>query len=319
VGLDSYDLRHGAVSEPEAQAWADAQWLKSRLSKVSGHVKCEGIGTVNPGDTIALQGVGDRYNGHVFVSGVLQSFDMIEGWKTHLQCGSADRWLAEERPKAAAPAGALVPSVAGLQIGVVVSNEDPDGEHRVRVRLPLVNAQDDGTWARVAAPDAGDNRGFFFRPEVGDEVAVGFLDEDPRQAVILGMLHSSAKSAPLEGSNDNHQKVYQSRSKIRLFFDDDKKTVIVETPGGNRLTLDDDKKTAKLEDQHGNVLEMGQSGVRLESKKSLTLKAGTELKVESGTSLGVKGGTTLKLEGTSGAELTSTASTAVKGSIVQLN
>jgi Rhs element Vgr protein len=319
VGLDSFDLRHGAVSETEAQAWADAQWVKSRLSKVSGHVKCEGVATVNPGDTIAVQGVGDRYNGNVFVTGVLQTFDTVEGWKTHVQCGGADRWTGEERPMAAVPAAALLPSVTGLQIGVVVSNEDPDGEHRVRVRLPLVDAQEDGTWARVASPDAGKDRGFFFRPEVGDEVVAGFLDDDPRQAVILGMLHSSAKAAPLKGSNDNHQKVYQSRSKIRLFFDDDKKQVLLETPGGNRLTLDDDGKTVKLEDQNGNVVEMGQSGVRIESKKSLTLKAGTELKLESGTSLGVKSGTTLKLEGISGAELTSTASTAVKGSIVQLN
>jgi uncharacterized protein involved in type VI secretion and phage assembly len=185
--------------------------------------------------------------------------------------------------------------------------------------MPLVDAQDDGTWARVASLDAGKDRGFFFRPEVGDEVVAGFLDDDPRQAVILGMLPSSAKAAPLKGSNDNHQKGYQSRSKIRLLFDDDKKKVLLETPGGNRLTLDDDGKKVKLEDQTGNVVEMSQDGVRIESKKSLTLKAGTEIKVESGTSLGVKGGTTLKLEGAAGAELTSSASTAVKGSIVQLN
>jgi Rhs element Vgr protein len=319
VGLDSYDLRHGAVSEPEAQAWADAQWMKSRLSKVSGRLKCEGIATINPGDTVALQGCGDRYNGNVFVTGVLQTMDMVEGWKTHLQCGGADRWTAEERPIAAAAAGALLPSVAGLQIGVTVSNEDPDGEHRVRVRLPLVDADDDGTWARVASLDAGKERGFFFRPEVGDEVIVGFLDDDPRQAVILGMLHSSANAAPLEGSDDNHEKVYQSRAKMRLFFDDDKKKMLVETPAGNRLTLDEDGKLAKLEDQSGNVVELGQDGIRIESKKSLTLKAGTEVKVESGTALGVKGGTTLKLEGASGAELTSSASTTVKGSILQLN
>lgn len=319
VGLKSLELRHGAVDEAEAQAWADALWLRSRLNKVSGQVKCEGIATVEPGTTIALQGVGERYNGNVLVTGVLQTFDTVEGWKTRLQCGGLDGWSAEERSPSAPAAGGLLPSVAGLQIGVTVSNEDPDGEHRVRVRLPLVDADEDGTWARVASLDAGEERGFFFRPEVGDEVVVGFLDDDPRQAVILGMLHSSAKTAPLTGSDDNHQKVYQSRSKIRLLFDDDKKQTLLETPGGNRLTLDDDGKLARLEDQNGNVVELSESGIRIESKKSLTLKAGTDAKVESGTSLGVKGGTTLKLEGMAGAELSSTASTAVKGAMVQLN
>ena len=79
----------------------------------------------------------------------------------------------------------------------MTSNEDPDGEHRVRVKLPLVNNADDGVWARVASLDAGNDRGFFFRPEIGDEVVVGFFDDDPRRPVMLGMLHSSAKAAPL--------------------------------------------------------------------------------------------------------------------------
>ncbi len=152
VGLESYDLRHGAVTEPEAQAWADAAVAASRkLSKVSGHVKCEGIGTVNPGDTIALAGRRrPLQRQRLRHRRAATSYDMVEGWKTHLQCGGTDRWTAEEHAVAAPPAGALLPAVSGLQIGVVVSNEDPDGEHRVRVRLPLVDAQDDGAWARVA-------------------------------------------------------------------------------------------------------------------------------------------------------------------------
>lgn len=142
----------------------------------------------------------------------------MQGWKTHIQFGHTHRWLAEEQQVSAPSAGGLLPGVSGLQIGVVVSNEDPDGEHRVRVRMPLVNNAEDGTWARVAVLDAGDQRGFFFRPEVGDEVVLGFLNSDPRQAVIPGMLHSSAKPAPLQGSDDNHEKVYQSRSEMKLYF-----------------------------------------------------------------------------------------------------
>jgi uncharacterized protein involved in type VI secretion and phage assembly len=42
---------------------------------------------------------------------------------------------------------------------------DPDGEDRIQVRLPILDAQADGIWARVSSLDAGENRGFFFRPE----------------------------------------------------------------------------------------------------------------------------------------------------------
>ena len=36
-----------------------------------------------------------------------------------------------------------------------------------------------GVWARVATLDAGNDRGTFFRPEVDDEVVLGFFHDDP--------------------------------------------------------------------------------------------------------------------------------------------
>jgi Rhs element Vgr protein len=319
VGLDHFDLQDASLVEAEAQVWADAQWLKSQLSRVCGRIKCEGIGNVNPGDLVNLAGVGERYNGPVLVTGLRHDFDTIQGWKTHIQFGHTEKWLAEENAVATPPAASLLPGVNGLQVGVVVSNEDPEGEDRVRVVLPLVNKGSDGTWARVAAPDAGDNRGFFFRPEVGDEVVVGFFNDDPRQAVILGMLHSSAKPAPLPGSDDNHEKVYQSRAAMKWYLNDDQKVMHWETPAGNKISLSEADKAIVIADQNGNKIEMTQDGITMNSSKAIILKAGAEVKLESGTTLSLKGGADLKLTGTSGAELSSTAITKVKGSLVQIN
>lgn len=320
LALEHYDLAHAALPEEEAQAWADAQWLKSRMSKTSGRLKSEGIATVKPGDLVSVSGVGNRFGGTVFVTGVRHDFDLVQGWKTHVQFGGTEGWRLEEEGRVSAPrAGALVPGVCGLQVGVVVSNEDPDGEHRVRVRMPLVSADADGAWARVASPDAGAERGWFFRPEVGDEVVLGFVNDDPRQPLVLGMLHSSAKAPHLTGSDDNHEKGYQSRSGIKLAIDDDQKVVTLETPAGNVLTLSEADKKVSLVDQNGNKVEMTADGIVIESAKSLTLKAGTELKLESGTALSVKGGSELKMEGAAGAELSSSAITKVKGSLLQLN
>lgn len=318
AGADTFELRHVSLGEEEAQAWADAAMLKSQLSKVSGCAKCEGIGTINPGDLVTLDGVGERFSGDVFVTGVRHDLGS-QAWKTHVQFGGVDAWAAEDRNVSTPKAGALLPAVQGLQIGTVVSNEDNDGEHRVRVKLPLVNSTEDGIWARVASLDAGAERGFFFRPEIGDEVVVGFLDEDPRHAVILGMLHSSAKAAPIPGSDDNHEKVFQSRSKMRLYFNDDTKVMRFETPAGNKITLSEDAKTVKIEDQNGNKIEMTDEGIKLEAAKALALKAGTEIKIESGTALGVKGGTELKIEGSAGVEVSSSALTKIKGSMIHLN
>jgi len=282
------------------------------MSKVSGSAKCEGIASVNPGDKVTLGGVGNRFAGDVFVTGVRHDHDTVHGWKTHIQFGHIDRWSAEERLVGAPPAGALVPGARGLQIGVVTTNVDDEGEYRIKVRLPLVEESGEGIWARVASLDAGSDRGHFFRPEVGDEVVVGFLDDDPRKAIMLGMLHSSAKAAPLEGTDDNHEKVYQSRSKMKLYFNDDKKVMRFETPAGNKITLTEEDKALRLEDQHGNKIQMNQDGITIESTKAIKLKAATTVDVESGTAMNVKGGTELKLQGSSAAEISSPATTTVK-------
>jgi Rhs element Vgr protein len=313
VGLSAKELRHAALDETEAQAWADGAWKCSRLNKVSGRVKCEGIAAVNPGDFITLSGVGERYGGDVLVTGVRHEADQVQGWKTHIQFGSIDPDADEDRAQPG-----LVPNARGLQIGVVTSNEDEDGEHRVRVKLPLVDNEGDGVWARVASPDAGDERGFFFRPEIGDEVVIGFLEEDPRGAVILGMLHSSAHAAPLEGSDDNHEKVYQSRSKMKLYFDDDKKVMSFETPGGNKIRLSEEDKAITIEDQNGNKIELTADGIKLDSAKALQLKAATDCKIEATSALEGKGGD-VKLTAQASAELSSSATTTVKGGMVKIN
>lgn len=309
------DVLHPALSEAEAQAWVDGLALYRRLDQVSGRGKCEGIATVKPGVVVELAGLGRRFNGKALVTGARHEYSLIQGWKTHVQFGGVEL----DPPVAGSSGNSLLPKVSGLQVGVVTSNEDPDGEHRVRVRLPLLGLSSDGLWARVASLDAGDDRGFFFRPEIGDEVAVGFLGDDPCHPVILGMLHSSAKPAPLEGSDDNHEKMFKSRSGMRVHFDDDKIVMTLDTPAGNSIVLNEDEKSLTLADQNGNKIKLDSDGIHLESAKAVEWKAGTETKMESSTSFEIKAGTELKLEGSASAELAGGGSTKVTGAMVQIN
>ena len=278
IGLDEFTLNHsGALQPDERKAWADAQLLKSRLSKISGRAKFGGIATINPGDLLELHGLGDRFNGKAFVSGVRHDYDATGGWKTQAQFGHTPEWFSDEYEITAHKAGGTVPGVIGLHTGIVTDNEDLDGEMRVRVKIPYVNPDDDGVWARIALADAGNERGMFFRPEVGDEVLIGFLYDDPRQPVILGMLHSSALAPPLKPSNDNNQKGYTSREKLILLFDDDKKEVRIETPAGNKVTISEDQKTISLEDQNGNKIQLNEDGITAtdNANDTVTMQKGT--------------------------------------------
>ena len=319
IGGDPHVLRHGGkLSEPELQAWADGRLLKDRLAKVRGRVRFQGFGGVTAGDVVELTGVGERFAGKQYVAGVRHTF-ANGNWETDVAFGLTPEIHAATYPVTAKPAGGLLAAVNGLQMGVVTAlQDDPDGEDRIKVRLPLVSDSEEGVWARLATLDAGDQRGTFFRPEIDDEVVVGFLDGDPRFPMVLGQCHSSAKPAPETAKDDNHVKGYVSRSKMKLTFDDDKKVVILETPGGNKLTLSDDEKTASLVDQNGNKVTLDDGGITLESAKDLTLKASGDVKLQ-GTNVECKSQANFKAEGSAGVDVKSSGTLTIKGSLVQIN
>ena len=327
-GLDSFELRHtGQVRPEELKEWADAAMLKSRLAKICGRIKIKGNAAIKPGSTVQLAGCGDRFNGRVFVSGVRH--EVISGsWFTDIQIGLEPQWFFQQPDIPLVSAGGLTPPVNGLQIGVVVQlQDDPDGEHRILVKIPLVDNQAKGIWSRVATLDAGDDRGTFFRPEIGDEVIIGFLNDDPRDAIVLGMLHSSAKPAPLIAEDDNHIKGLQTRSKMKIMFDDDKKIITIDTPGGNKFIMSEEDQGITLEDQNGNLLKMSPDGIEIKSIKDLKIdaaqnmegKAGTNLKLEGGANTEIKAGAQLKANGGVQAEYASGGVTQLKGAMVKIN
>ncbi|UOA09430.1 type VI secretion system tip protein VgrG [Methylobacter sp. S3L5C] len=326
IGGDPHVVRHGGkLSQPELQAWADGRLLKERLAKVRGRVKFQGFAGVLPGNIIEVTGIGERFEGKLYVSGIRHSF-ANGNWETDVQFGLSTELFAKTFNLRPLPAAGLVPAISGLQMGIVtVLENDPDGEDRIKVKLPLISTEDEGIWARLATLDAGKERGTFFRPEIDDEVVVGFLNDDPRYPVVLGMCHSSAKPAPEPAKDDNHRKGYVSREKIKLTFDDEKKIIALETPGGNKITISDEDKGIVLEDQNGNKITLDDSGIKIESSKDLILKAAKDIKIE-GKNADIKAQTAFKAEGTSSAEISGanttikgSATTVIKGGMVQIN
>ena len=78
--------------------------------------------------------------------------------------------------------------VTGVVVGVVTNNQDPDGLGRVKVKFPWLSDADESSWARIAAPMAGKERGLYFLPEVDDEVLVIFEHGDLRFPFVPGAL-----------------------------------------------------------------------------------------------------------------------------------
>lgn len=304
LGIDDFKLLHsGKLTQEELQAWADAKLMKQRLSKIIGTVKFQGYPQLQPADFITLNGVGERFNGPVFVSSVKHEYSKGD-WSTEATFGMKPGWYSQQRfPTTPGAEYGRIPSpVKGLMIGVVTDLEDPDGEDRVKIRMPVINESEDGVWARIATTDAGDGRGTFFRPEIGDEVIVGFVSDDVSQPIILGMLNSSAKPAPLKAANANDEKGYTSREKMKMIFNDNEKSLKIETPAGKKITISEQDAVIQIEDENGNKITMDSSGITIEAAATLTLKGGSEVKIDA-PSISVNGSGT----------------TTIKGGLVQIN
>jgi len=321
IGLEEFPLQHsGKIADDELKAWSDAKLMRSRLSKIKGKVKIQGFSDIKPGDVIELAGFGDRFNGVAFVSSIAHRMSNDSGWFTDIEFGLDKDWFTDNyNDIVEKPASGLVPAIHGLQIGIVTNiHEDPDGEERIRVRLPIIDNENDGVWARLTTMDAADSRGWVFRPEIGDEVIVGFLNGDPRDPIILGSVFSSAKPSPHQPEEENKIKGYVSRSEMKFTFDDDKVIVTTETPNGNKIILSDDKGSILIEDENGNKIEMSSDGITMESAKDIKIKASGDINIE-GTNINVKAQSQFKAEGSAGAEMSTSGQAKVKGSIVMIN
>jgi len=171
----------------------------------------------------------------------------------------------------------------GVLIGTVLDLADPESLGRVKLRLPQFEDQQTD-WARVASPMAGKDRGFFFRPEVGDEVLVAFENGDPRCAYVLGALWSKVDTRPPDDGNDaqNNWRFIKSRS-------------------GHIVKLDDTKGAEKIEiiDKSGNnkiVIDSATSKIEITCTGDMDIKAGGALKIEA-TTVDIKATAAMTIKG----------------------
>lgn len=320
----------------ELKAWADAELVRSRLSQVLGTLTVVGNASPKLNTLVQLKGFGDRFNGDALVTSIRHQV-RAGFWQTTIGLGLPPEPFAGTHADVSAPAAAgLLPAISGLQNGTVKKiDADPDGQHRIQVNVPVIDPAGEGIWARMAHFYATKGKGSFFLPEVGDEVILGFLNEDPRFPVILGMLYSSKITPPYTADAENKIKAIVTKNDLKIEFNDTDKILTIKTPGGNEFVLSDKDKSVTLKDQNGNKMEMNNSGITLNSAKDIVLKATGKINLQatSGISAKASGGdvgleglnvnakaqVAFSAQGSAQAELKSTGQTSVKGAMVMIN
>ncbi|QGK74171.1 type VI secretion system tip protein VgrG [Flavobacterium sp. SLB02] len=284
IGLPVYQIQTSASLETaELTNWSKAQIIKSEYSKITGEAKFQGTNLVDPGKYMTFAGLGDRFNGDYIIGGVVH--DLSQGnWITGVTLGLSPFWFTQEPNVAAPPASGLVPGAKGLLNGTVKKMyEDPDSQYRVLVDVPLLDPNGTGIWARLANFYSTSGAGAFFMPEVGDEIILGFINEDPRYPIILGSVYSSTTNKPLTGLDPNQKnsiKAIVTKSGISVQFDDENKIWTVATPNKNTIIISDKDKKITIQDENENSIIMSSSGIDLSSQKNINISASQNVNIK---------------------------------------
>lgn len=159
-----------------------------------------------------------------------------KGYENEFWCTPWKQWINPEPPPARLWHG-VVPAR-------VVEHSDPANSGRVRIRFYWQEEGEPMLWARMMTPHAGNDRGFFFQPEIGDEVVVAFEDGDVERPVILGCMWNGVDTAPVEefwggeySANDVKRIVTKSGHRIQMVDKGGKESLTLATPRFLRLAM----------------------------------------------------------------------------------
>ena len=164
----------------------------------------------------------------------------------------------------------------GVSPALVIDNVDPNNLGLVKVHFTWMGASFK-PWARIATLMAGENRGTWFIPDVGDEVLVAFEAGDVRQPYILGSMWNATSSPPETMDRNNNKKLLRSRNGVKIILDDQggQESFIVETPGGQRVTLKDGPGSIEIMDSNGNSVRLESAGITVNASSKVTINAST--------------------------------------------
>jgi phage protein D/phage baseplate assembly protein gpV len=354
---------HNVATQDQATKLAQAvlDELAGEFIQLEG--TCLGDPNVKAGRSIKLEGIGARYSGTYYVTSAVHKSTPQEGYVTQFTvsgrqpltlgallggANGAANGAAGSNHRAFRGLGASAGRHGGVVVGVVTKNKAEGNDASkydscVKVKFPWLADEHESHWARLAVPMAGAARGFYFLPEVNDEVLVAFEHGDINRPYVVGGLWNGQDAPPKKASevvgSDGKvkQRVLKSRTGHTITLDDSDDTpgiTIVDKTGKNSITIDskankltivseaDMEITAKggitmkgktlTMEATGGAASITATGVTVDAKTGNMVAKGGNANVEAGT-----GKVTVK--GTAGADIQTSAIMNIKGSLVNIN
>ena len=150
------------------------------------------------------------------------------------------------------------------QMGRVVENADPLGLGRVRVQMMWQEAGSEKTpWIRLLQPHSGSGKGFYFVPEIGEEVLVGFQGGNAEKPYVIGTQYNGKEKSGY-ADKENNIKAVHTRSGTKIILNDSEGSILIEDPSGNTYHMD------------------GQGNIKVSAPRNISFTAGQNINISAG-------------------------------------
>lgn len=332
------------------EAKALATGLSNDISRdfIQAEGKCLGDPRIMAGWNITIKGVGKRFSGKYFVTSATHTYERGTYTTTFGISGRRPNTISHLLENKNGHHGQAQGFVNGVVTGLVTNIKDEDDLGRVKVKYAWLG-EIESDWVRIATPMAGKERGFFYLPEVNDEVLIGFEHGDVHRPYILGVLWNSKDKPPekssqaVGGDGKVNWRMIKSRSGHIILLDDTngkEKIQICDKTGKNQMVIDSAANTITIDvlkdyklNADGNIDINNKGNVTLDSKGNITIKSVGNIKIQStgnldlqatgmlnikGNKVTIDGGPMTEVKGVA-ISINGSAATEVKGAVVKIN
>ncbi len=263
-----YIVNQPVADQTEANTIASAIYTELDGAFIEAEGSCLGDPTLAAGMTINMPTLGTRLSGQYYLTSVVHHAVSDSGYTTSFVISGRRSTSLYDTVRADDGKVGLPSAV----IALVTNNTDEEGLGRVKVKYPWLDDSEESWWARLASPMAGSSRGFFFLPEVNDEVLVTFEHGDITRPFVIGSLWNGQDQPPMT----NNEVVSNSQVNTRL----------IKTRAGHKITLDDTENSEKItiEDKTENnkiTIESSTNKISIDADGDIAVTAAGKVTVNS--------------------------------------